>query len=436
MTAPRVQAGGGATESAPAAAEPRSDPARRDGLAGAAAVGPLARLVRVAVESDDAAELVAAAERELGRPVGLVGADGETMGHAPDDVLGRRALAVAAAAWRTRAPAPPGWCVLAVPESGPRVAALAVGDPEAAGPAWRQSLDLVAALLADQLARAALRRAQASAFVARLVGGTELGGERARRAGAEAGLELARSYRAAVLLCGGVPRPELTDRIGREAARLASGALCAGVGGRVVLLHPGDADEAAAWFGMVVERVRRFAPTAGAYAIAADRAVPPGDLRAEVARLLELGRLGPRAEGAVPVTGARQYALDRLLLDAIPTADAHGFVEDALGRLIAWDHDHGSDLLRVLEAALDFPRHDRAARRCFMHRNTFRHRLKQATDVLGDDLEDPDVRLALHVALKLRRGLPAPGVRGERAGRHPPRRAPAAAGRVERDHAA
>src|SRR3954467_14986192 len=195
MTAPRVQAGGGATESAPAAAEPRSDPARRDGLAGAAAVGPLARLrrggagplarlVRVAVESDDAAELVAAAERELGRPVGLVGADGETMGHAPDDVLGRPAPAVAAGPWRTRAPAPPGWCVLAVPESGPRVAALAVGDPEAAGPAGRPALDLVAALLADQLARAALRRAQASAFVARLVGGTELGGERARRAGA------------------------------------------------------------------------------------------------------------------------------------------------------------------------------------------------------------------------------------------------------------
>ena len=174
----------------------------------------------MAVESDDAAELVAVAERELGCPVGLVGADGEAMGHAPDDVLGRRALAVAAAAWRTRAPAPPGWCVLADPESGPRIAALAVGGPEAAGPAWRQSLDLVAALLADQLARAALRRAQASAFVARLVGGPEPGGERARQAGAQAGVALARGYRAAVLVCGGVPRPELADRIGREAARL------------------------------------------------------------------------------------------------------------------------------------------------------------------------------------------------------------------------
>ena len=49
MTPPPVDAGGGATESAPAAAESRSDPVPRDGLAGAAAVGPLSRLVRVAV---------------------------------------------------------------------------------------------------------------------------------------------------------------------------------------------------------------------------------------------------------------------------------------------------------------------------------------------------------------------------------------------------
>jgi len=247
---------------------------------------------------------------------------------------------------------------------------------------------------------------------------------------------LASGYRAAVLVCGGAPRPDLAERIGREAARLASGALCAIVDGRVVLLHPGDRPDATAWFEGVVERVRLFAPSAGAYVIAADRSVPPGELGAEVAHLLRLARLGPRAEDAAPVMGARQYALDRLLWDSIAPADVRGFVEDELGRLIAWDRDHGSDLLRVLEVALDFPRHDLAARRCFMHRNTFRHRLKQATDVLGDDLEDPDVRLAVHVALKLRRGLPALPARPERAGRHAPRRAGARARNGEGDLAA
>jgi DNA-binding PucR family transcriptional regulator len=53
------------------------------------------------------------------------------------------------------------------------------------------------------------------------------------------------------------------------------------------------------------------------------------------------------------------------------------------------------------------PRHDVAAARCFMHRNTFRHRFRDATKILGDNLDDPDVRLAVHVALKLRRVLAA-----------------------------
>jgi hypothetical protein len=76
----------------------------------------------------------------------------------------------------------------------------------------------------------------------------------------------------------------------------------------------------------------------------------------------------------------------------------------------------------VLEAALDFPRHDLAASRCFMHRNTFRHRHQQATEKLGYSLEDPDVRLAVHVALKLRNVLPRP----ERAATSGPRRDPRA----------
>jgi hypothetical protein len=38
-----------------------------------------------------------------------------------------------------------------------------------------------------------------------------------------------------------------------------------------------------------------------------------------------------------------------------------------------------------------------------MHRNTFRHRLREAEALLGDDPSDPDARLAVHVALRLRK---------------------------------
>ena len=105
---------------------------------------------------------------------------------------------------------------------------------------------------------------------------------------------------------------------------------------------------------------------------------------------------------------ARQYGLDRLLLHGVRYHEAQAFVLDQIGALLAWDGEHHGDLLTVLEAALDYPRHEQAAQRCYMHRNTFRHRLRMATEVLGHDLEDPDVRLATHVALKLRRMIGRP----------------------------
>jgi hypothetical protein len=392
--------------------------------------------VRLAVERDDPVPLLTAGERQLGRPLGLAALGGEALAHAPDDVHGRRALAVAVAAARVQAAAPPGWRVVQIPPSGARVAVLAVGERDAAEPRWRETLDLVAALLGDQLARGALRRAQAAAFVGRLLDDPGLRGERARREGAAAGIALASAYWAAVVACAGaVPRPDVAERIRREAVLDAPGVLSATVDGNVVLLHPDGtgSEPPVAWFEDVVARVRELAPSTRAQAIAAQTPAEPGDLGAQVSHLLRLSRLTTRSDPGAPVVFAERYALDRLLWDNLPAADAHGFVEERLGTLIAWDRDHRSDLLRVLEAALDFPRHDRAASRCYMHRNTFRNRLKQATDVLGDDLEDPDVRLAVHVALKLRRGLAVPGTTSARR-RAAPRR-DGAPGRVAVDRA-
>jgi DNA-binding PucR family transcriptional regulator len=151
------------------------------------------------------------------------------------------------------------------------------------------------------------------------------------------------------------------------------------------------------WIEQVVA-VARTMSAVGARAVVADQEVALSDLHAHVARL---ARLCARAGPAPPVTRARQHALDDLLSESVAAAEAQRFVDDLLGAVIAWDHDHHSDLIRVLEAALDHSRHDVAAQRCFMHRNTFRHRLGKVRDLLGDDLTDPDTRLAVHVALKL-----------------------------------
>jgi PucR C-terminal helix-turn-helix domain/GGDEF-like domain len=371
------------------------------------AVRPLAWLVRLAVDSDDPAPLVVAAGSELGRPLGLVSAIGEPLGHAPDGISGRRALAVAGAAARATAVPPAGWRIVPIAHARARLAVLAVADADDARDDERaQLLALIATLLREQLTRAALRRGQVAAFVRRLVTPPGLGAERARREAAAVGVAPAGAYRPAVLAWPSAARSAgLAERVDREARALARAALTATLDEHLVLLHPSTGDDPVAWFERLVGRVRALAQSSSAQAVAADRVVPLEALSGEVSRLLRLADFGPCAEASPPVVGAGRYALDRLLWDNLDGREARAFVEDRLGALVAWDREHGSDLLRVLEAALDHPRHDRAASRCFMHRNTFRHHLRQATDMLGEDIDDPDVRLAVHVALKLRHGL-------------------------------
>jgi hypothetical protein len=393
-------------------------------------LGPVAWLVNLAVESDDPAWFIAAAGSELGQPLGLVSVTGEMLGHAPDNLHGRRAMAVAAAAAGTPVSPPPRWRVIPIRHADSPLAFLAIGDEDDGNGSGDRLLELIVTLLGEQLTRGALLRGQTTAFVRRLVSESGIGVERARQEGAALGVALADAYWPAVLTwSSAAPCSDLAESIDREARRLASDSLTATVHGHLVLLYPGSqvASDTIAWLEQLVARVRILAPSSRAQAIAAEETVALGELSTQVAHLLRLCCFGPRAEPARLVVRAGQYALDRLLWENVATSEARGFVEDRLGALIAWDREHRSDLLRVLEAALDFPRHDHAASRCFMHRNTFRHRLGQATEVLGDDLENPDVRLAVHVALKLRRGLARPG---SRAGR-PARRRSAADERSE-----
>jgi hypothetical protein len=192
--------------------------------------------------------------------------------------------------------------------------------------------------------------------------------------------------------------------VARPARRLARDGIAATLDGRLVLLHPGETAPAMEWFRQVVRRAREAAP---AHAIAADAAVPVCEVSAEVARLSRLWRFGARTGDPDAVAPARQYALYGLLRDSLADGDVQRFVRERLGPVIDWDRAHGTSLVHVLEAALDHRRHEDAASRCFMHRNTFRHRLRQATDLLEDDLAHPDVRLAVHVALKLRHAVDA-----------------------------
>jgi sugar diacid utilization regulator len=303
---------------------------------------------------------------------------------------------------------------------------LAIGSPPAGASRDDALVDLMPALVSDQLKRTALMRAQRASFERRLVSESSISGEQLRREAADLGLALARAYCAALLAWRHlVPPDAVVAAVAREARRRVAGAIAVPLGRCMVLLHPEDeagcapSTETWTWFSAVAEHARQLAPSSRAEAIADQRAVEPERLSRRVGSLTADSRFAPRSEETQPVISARQFALDRLLAESVGPLAGQEYVDDCVGRLVAWDREHRTSLLSVLEAALDYPRHERAAVHCYMHRNTFRRRLRQALRVLGDELEEPNVRLAVHVALKVRKLPLGPGLgTGSEPARH------------------
>jgi|SRR5215212_197217 len=374
---------------------------------------PLTSLVHVAVHSDDPARLVAAAGLLARLPLALVGPHGEPLGYTPEGSEGRRALAIARAAACNHLASAVGWSIVPMRRASSSLGFLAIGVRRGGDAETQELMDMLPELVAEQLHRVGLLRAHREAFVRRLVSDPRFGPREARHEASDLGLQLTDAYWPAIVTWHATAPPlPVIERLVRDALSHAEGSLAALLRRRIVLLYPvhetgADPAEPSAWLVEIAAQARALAPSFPAHAIVGEAAVALAGVSAEVAELDALRRLGPRAESSGPVVSSRAYALERLFGDNLDAAAARRFVDAQLGRLTTWDRERRTDLLSVLEAALDFPRHDRAASKCFMHRNTFRHRLQQVNEVLGTTLDDPDERLGVHVALKLHRLLAA-----------------------------
>src|SRR5919197_1551916 len=228
----------------------------------------VASLVQLAVGHEDPARLVAAAAAEVRHPLGLAGSAGEPLGHGPDDEEGRRALAMATAAARQRLVAPPGWQIARLSHGSAVLGFLAVGPRDGDGRASRTLLELMPALLTDQLKRGVLLRAQRAAFVRQLVAEGGLASEQARREGAELGLSMASSYWPALLTWRHAAPPAAVGEAGERQARgLVAGGITVKLDGALAVLHPDGAaggGAASAWFEAVACPARSLALSTGA----------------------------------------------------------------------------------------------------------------------------------------------------------------------------
>jgi DNA-binding PucR family transcriptional regulator len=117
--------------------------------------------------------------------------------------------------------------------------------------------------------------------------------------------------------------------------------------------------------------------------------------------------LGGQLFGAGHLTHFADLGLYRLLYQLHDTPETTDFLQEMIGLLEAYDHEHGADLLLTLEAyfaAGASPKE--TASRLHVHRNTVLYRLQRIVEISGHRLDDPSTCLSLQLALRLRQTLP------------------------------
>ncbi len=133
--------------------------------------------------------------------------------------------------------------------------------------------------------------------------------------------------------------------------------------------------------------------------------VTSGDLaglREAIQQALDALEVGHRAGSLSGPYHYGELGLYRLLAAMHGQAEVNRFVDETLGPLLRYDDDHHTELCHTLAVYMqEHGNTSRAAQGLFIHRNTLAYRLERVTAILGVDVDDPETRLALHLALKL-----------------------------------
>jgi purine catabolism regulator len=118
---------------------------------------------------------------------------------------------------------------------------------------------------------------------------------------------------------------------------------------------------------------------------------------------LDIGRMfQERAKGVV--THYEDLGLFRVVSLAESPASLQRFCQDAIGPLLAYDREHGTELVTTLRIYLEHSQNlAQTAKALHVHYNTLRYRLDRIREVLGDILENQQQRLSIEIALQFYR---------------------------------
>jgi len=124
----------------------------------------------------------------------------------------------------------------------------------------------------------------------------------------------------------------------------------------------------------------------------------------EAQQALEIGR---RLFGEGKIHFFSQLGIYRLLFHLYGHQELSDFYQETLGPLSESDNRSNNALLDTLECFFNCNGNlSETARMMHLHRNSLLYRLGRIEELLGRSLEDPDLRLSLLIALKIRHMLP------------------------------
>lgn len=131
-----------------------------------------------------------------------------------------------------------------------------------------------------------------------------------------------------------------------------------------------------------------------------DPATAPLHVRRSATEAHDAARLGRVVLGPRHIARPSDLGVYRLLLSLREHHELEPFIHRTLEPLLR-DERHGDTLVETLEAFFACNGNStRAAEMLHLHRNSLLYRLNQAKELLGQDLDDPELRLALQLAIK------------------------------------
>jgi hypothetical protein len=134
-------------------------------------------------------------------------------------------------------------------------------------------------------------------------------------------------------------------------------------------------------------------------------ATAPSEVHRSATEARDTARLGQRLLGFGHIAVPADLGVYQLLLALRESGHLSPFVERTLALLLA-DTRTGDVLVDTLDVFFACNGNlSEAARRLHLHRNSLIYRLSRARELLGRDLDDPELRLSLQLAIKGRRVL-------------------------------